>query len=61
MKRLAELITRSAERLAEGVEKFEETKDPMWLWFLRRESSLLVKRAIKFWVKIRLKRFNNRG
>lgn len=57
MKRLTELITRSAGRLAEGEEKFEETKDPSWLWFLKKESTILVKRAITFWLKIRIKKY----
>lgn len=64
MERLTELITRSARRLVEAEEKFEKTNDPVWLWFLRRESSILLKRssrlfywAIKFWVKIRIKRY----
>jgi len=57
MKRLTELITRSAKRLAEAEEKFEKTGDPIWLWFLKRESTILLKRVITFWVKIRVKRY----
>jgi len=54
MKRLNELITNSAQRLAEGEEKLRETNDPAWLWFLKKESTVLLKRVISFWIKIRL-------
>jgi len=54
MKRLTELITNSAQRLAEGEEKLRETNDPAWLWFLKKESIVLLKRVISFWIKIRL-------
>ncbi len=38
-------ILRSAERLVEGEDKLEETGDPIWIGFLRRESSILLRRA----------------
>jgi len=56
LKRLAGSIFRSAERLLEGGKKLEETKDPIWIGFLKRESNILLARAFKFWFKIRFKK-----
>jgi len=53
LKRLVQLTFRSAERMLEGEEKLEETGDPVWKGFLKRESNILLARAFKFWFKIR--------
>ena len=53
MKRRARSIFRSAERLLEGEKKLEETRDTIWIGFLKRESGILLARALKFWFKIR--------
>ena len=56
MKRQARSIFRSAERLLEGEKKLEETRDTVWIGFIKRESGILLARVIKFWFKIRFKR-----
>ena len=53
MKRLSRSIFRSAERLLEGEKKLEETRDTIWIGFLKRESGILLVRAFKFWFKVR--------
>jgi len=52
----AKSVLRSAERLVQAEDKFKETRDPAWLWFLKIESSILARRAIKIWFKIRFRR-----
>ncbi len=47
-------ILQSSERLAEGEKEYQQSQDPVWLSFMRKESSLLLRRVVKFWVKIRL-------
>lgn len=56
MKTPGRSILRSAERLAEGEEKLKQTGDPVWIGFLKRESSILLRRAFKFWWRIRFRR-----
>lgn len=56
MKRQARSIFRSAERLLEGEKKLEETRDTVWIGFLKRESGILLARALKFWFKIRFRK-----
>jgi len=53
LKKQARSIFRSAERLLEGEKKLEETRDTIWIGFLKRESGILLARALKFWFKIR--------
>lgn len=55
-KRLIELINRSAYRLAEAEDWLEQTKSRAWLLFLKRESNILLKRAVALWIKTRLGR-----
>ena len=40
----------------EGEDKLEETGDPIWIGFLRRESSILLRRAFRFWLKMRFRK-----
>ena len=56
LKRQARSIFRSAERLLEGEKKLEETRDTVWIGFLKRESGILLARALKFWFKIRFRK-----
>lgn len=53
LERLTTLIHRSASRLVEAETRYQETEYSPWLWFLRRESTILVHRAIKLWIKLR--------
>jgi len=55
MKKLAGRILRSAQRLECAAEGYEKEKDPVWLCFLRKESTILVRRAISFWLRVRLR------
>jgi len=50
------LILRSAERLIEGEDKLEETGDTIWIGFLKRESGILLRRAFRFWLKMRFRK-----
>lgn len=54
--RRAKTILRSARRLADAAESLEETGDHFWVAFLKRESNILLRRVLKFWVGIRLRR-----
>jgi len=56
MKTLGKSILRSAQRLAEGEQKLNETGDPVWFGFLKRESSILLRRSFSFWWRIRFRR-----
>lgn len=57
MKRInARSVLRSAERLVQAEDKFKETRDPAWLFVLKRESSILVRRAIRAWLRLRFRR-----
>ena len=47
---------RSAERLVEAEEQYSKTGDHFWLLFLKRESSILLRRAIKIWLRLRFGR-----
>ena len=49
-------ILTSAERLVEGEDKLKETGDPIWIGFLKRESSILLRRAFRFWLKMRFRK-----
>lgn len=46
-------ILKSAQRLAEGEEEYSKKGDHYWLWFLRKESSILLKRVISLWIRLR--------
>lgn len=46
-------IYKSAGRLQEGELQLKSTEDPVWVGFLKRESSILLRRAIGYWFKIR--------
>jgi len=54
--RNGKLIQNSAERLVEGEKKLREVGDGSWLFFLKRESSILLRLAIKLWLKLRFRR-----
>ena len=56
MKTLGRLILTSAERLVEGEDKLEETGDTIWIGFLKRESGILLRRAFRFWLKMRFRK-----
>ena len=49
-------ILTSAERLVEGEDKLKETDDPIWIGFLRRESSILLRRTFRFWLEMRFRK-----
>ena len=49
-------ILKSAQRLATAEKEYIEKPDPLWIEFLKRESSILLRRAFKFWWKIRFGR-----
>ena len=51
----AKPILRSAKRLVEAENSYNKTGDRVWVSFLKRESSILLRRAIKFWIKLRLR------
>ena len=52
----AKSVLRSAERLVEGEEHYKETGEPVWILFLKKESSILVRRAVKVWLNLRFRR-----
>lgn len=49
-------VLRSAQRLAEAYNRYVMTGNNHWIWFLQRESTILLKRALKLWIKVRLRR-----
>lgn len=52
-----ESIIRSAERLEEfqkGHQEAEPRMKPAWLLALKRESSMLLRRVVKAWLRLRL-------
>jgi len=42
--------------LVEGEDKLKETGDTIWIGFLRIESSILLRRAFRFWLKMRFRK-----
>ena len=52
----AKAVLRSAQRLAEGEIYYKASNDPVWLAFLKKESLILLKRAIKVWLRLRFRR-----
>lgn len=54
--RNGKLIQNSAERLAEGEKKLREVGDGAWLFFLKRESSILLRLVVKVWLNLRFRR-----
>jgi hypothetical protein len=49
-------LLRSVRRLIKGEENYRSTGDKLWLQFLRKESTILLRRALKFWFKVRIGR-----
>lgn len=49
-------LLRSAKRLAEGEQEYEKTKGKFWPAFLKRESTILVRRAVRVWLRLRIGR-----
>jgi len=49
-------LINSATRLAQGCTELLKKRDPLMLKFLKRESSILVTRAIKVWWNLRFGR-----
>lgn len=49
----ARAILRSAQRLVEGADWYEATGGKFWLLFMRRESSILLRRAFRIWWRLR--------
>jgi hypothetical protein len=50
-------ITRSTFRMVEAAREWEnKPADTHWYIFLRKESSILLRRAFKLWLQLRLKR-----
>ena len=50
-------ILKSAQRLVEGEQQLKETKDPIWISFLKRESNLLLRRTLKVWWQLRFRKY----
>ena len=53
----AKSIARSAERLEEFEKGHQEAfpaMKPVWFLFLKRESSILLRRAVRAWLRLRL-------
>lgn len=48
----AKAIFKSARRIVEGEHYLRRTAAPAWLWFLRKESYILLKRSIRLWSKL---------
>lgn len=46
-------ILKSAKRLAEGEEEYSKRGNGYWLWFLKKESTILLRRVISLWIKLR--------
>lgn len=42
--------------MIEEEDKLEETGDTIWIGFLKRESSILLRRAFRFWLKMRFRK-----
>jgi len=51
----ARSILRSAQRLVEGADWYEATGTRFWLLFMRRESTILLRRAFKLWLRLRFR------
>jgi len=49
----AKSILKSAKRLAEAEEEYSKKGDHFCLAFLKRESSILLRRVLKFWFRLR--------
>jgi len=49
-------IYKSSGRLQQGELQLKSTNDPVWFGFLKRESGILLRRAICYWFKIRFGR-----
>ena len=43
----------SFKRLEEACRAFHETRDPIWIGFIKRESSYLLRRVFTLWRKVR--------
>lgn len=57
---LGELIQRSADRLREAEKILLMGKDPFMESFQLKESSILIRLAVKFWLHIRFRRFKGK-
>lgn len=55
MKTPGDFIVNSAQRIKEAESQLAKKHDPLMVKFLRRESSILLRRAWKFWWHIRFK------
>ena len=53
MKSIGNSILEAAKRFVDGEQKLKETKDPIWIGFLKRESNILLRRAITLWWRLR--------
>ncbi|KKN40494.1 hypothetical protein LCGC14_0732830 [marine sediment metagenome] len=49
-------LYKSAGRLQEGELQLKSTKNRVWFAFLKKESSIMLRRAIGYWFKIRFRR-----
>ena len=52
---LIQLATKSAKRLFEADRNLEESGDRVWLLFMRKESGILLRLALKLWLKLRFR------
>ena len=49
-------VFRSAQRLVEGEDWYQATGAKYWLWFMRRESAIMLRRALYVWLRLRFRR-----
>ena len=57
LKQRVQNILRSVERLVEGATELEKHNgDKYWLFFVRKESSILLRRAFKLWLHLMIRR-----
>lgn len=50
-------VLRSAQRLMEAYNKYWINEGPdWWIWFMRRESGILLRRSFWLWLKLRFGR-----
>jgi len=50
LEEIAVYITTSARRLREAVGLMEEQGEEKWLWFVRKETKILLRRVLRIWL-----------
>jgi hypothetical protein len=54
-------IARSFVRLVQAVREYRKNPSPYWRAFLKKESSILLRRVFKFWWLLRFGKNKNKG